>query len=109
MVCRLAASSLHHAIKILPQALQDHNRKGIYALPGASFNTNAVKVRKTAQFQLNHFFSNRKRLVIWHEVMNNLLSRHRSNNNNPLTPWQLIAVLEKYQERIEAIVYCPRK
>ena len=41
--------------------------------------------------------------------MNNLLSRHRSNNNKPLTPSQLIAVLEKYQERIEAIAYCPRK
>ena len=41
-------------------------------------------------------------------MLNNSLSRHRSNNNKPLTPLQLIAVLEKYQERIEAIVYCPR-
>ena len=41
--------------------------------------------------------------------MNNWLSRHRSNNNKPLTPSQLFAVLEKYQERVEAIVYCPRK
>ena len=40
------------------------------------------------------------------------MSRDRSNNNKPLTPSQLIAVLEKlekYQERIEAIVYCPRE
>ena len=42
-----------------------------------------------------------------HDVVNNSLSRHRSNNNKPLTPSQLIAVLEQYQERIEAIVYCP--
>ena len=41
--------------------------------------------------------------------MNNSLSRHRSNNNKRLTPSQLIAVLEKHQERIEAIVYCPRE
>ena len=44
MVFLLAASSLHHAIKTLPQALQDHYKKGIYALPGLSFNPNALKV-----------------------------------------------------------------
>ena len=42
-------------------------------------------------------------------MVNNSLSRHRSNNNKPLTPWLLIAVPEKYQERIEAIVYCTRE
>ena len=40
-------------------------------------------------------------------MVNNSLSRHRSNNNKPLTPSQFIAVLEEYQERLEAIVYCP--
>ena len=105
----LAVSSLHHAVKTLPQALQDLFKKGIFALPGLSFNLNAVKVRKTAQFQLGHFFRDKKRLVIWHDVVNTLLSRHRSNNNQPLTHPQLIAVLEKYQERIEAKVYCPRE
>ena len=68
-----------------------------------------MKARKTAQFQLSHFFRDKKGLVIWHDVVNNSLSRHRSNNNKPLTPSQLIAVLEDYQERIEAIVYCPRE
>ena len=41
--------------------------------------------------------------------MNHSLSGDRSNNNKPLTPSQLIEVLEEYQERIEAIVYCPRE
>ena len=109
MLFKIAASSLHHAIKTLPQALQDHFKKGIYALPGLSFNPNAVKVRKIAQFQLSHFFRDKKMLVIWHVVVNNSLFRHRSSNNKPLTPSQLIAVPEEYQERIEAIVYCPRE
>ena len=109
MVFILAASSLHHAVKTLPQALQDHYKKGIYALPGLSFNPNFLKVRKTAQCQLSHFFRDKKRLIIWHGVLNNSLSPHRSNNNQTLTPSQLIAVLEKYQERIDAIVYCPRE
>ena len=41
--------------------------------------------------------------------MNISLSPHRSKNNKQLVPPQLIAVLEKYQERIDAIVYCPRE
>ena len=51
MVFILAASSLHRAIKSLPQALQDHFQKGIYALTGLSFNPNALKVQETVQFQ----------------------------------------------------------
>ena len=82
MVYKLAASSLHHSIKALAQALQEHYKKGIYALPGLSFIPNAVKERKTAQFQLSHFFRDKKRLVIWHDVLNNSLSRRRSNNNS---------------------------
>ena len=110
MVFILAASSLHHAIKTAPQVTQNRYKRNIYALPGLSFNPNALKVRKAAQFQLSHFFHDKKRLVIWHDVVNNSLSRHhRSNNNKPLTTSQLIEVLEKYQERIEAIVYCPRE
>ena len=109
MVFILAASSLHHAIKTLTQALQDHYKKRIYTLPGLSFNPNAEKVRKTAQFQLSHSFRDKKRLVVWHDVVNNSLSRLRSKNNKPLTPSQLIAELEEYQECVEAIVYCPRE
>ena len=41
--------------------------------------------------------------------MNNSLFRHCSSNNKPLTPSQFITVLEEYQERIEAIVFCPRE
>ena len=39
----------------------------------------------------------------------NSLSLHRSNDNKPLTLPQFLAVLEKYQECIEAIVYCLRE
>ena len=109
MVFLLAASSLHHAIKTLAQALQEHHKKGIYALPGLNFDRIALKFQKTAQFQLYLFFRDKKKLVLWHDVVNNSLSPHRSNNIQPLTPSQLIAVLESYQECIEAIVFCPRE
>ena len=107
MVFILAASSLHHAMKTAPQVTQNRHKRNVYALPGLSFN--ALKIRKTSQFQLSHFVHDKKRLVIWHDVVKNSLSRHRSNNKKPLTPSQPIAVLEKYQERIEAIVFCTRE
>ena len=112
MVFILAASSLQHAIKTLPQALQDHYKKWNYPILGQyhlSFNPNAVKARKTAPFQLIYFFRDKNRLVIRHNVVNNSLSRHRSNKNKPLTPSQLIAVLENYHKRIDAILHCLRE
>ena len=108
MVFILAASSLQ-VIKTAHQVTQNRYKHFVYALTGISFSSNSVKVRKTVQFQLSHFFPDRKRLVIWHDIVNSSLSRHRSNNNKPLTPQQLITVLEKYQKRIEAIMYCPRE
>ena len=98
----------------MPQELQDHFKKGIYALPGLNFNPNAVKVRKTAQFQSSHSFRDTNMLVIWHDVVSSSLSRHRRNNKKLLTPSQPIAVLESIaaycsMKSIEAIVYCLRE
>ena len=104
MVFILIASSLYHTIKTAPQGTQNRYKRNVYALPGLSFNPNALKVRKNSAVPVESFFHDKKRLVIWHDVVNNSLSRHRSNNNKPLTTSQLIEVLEKYQERIEAIV-----
>ena len=42
-------------------------------------------------------------------MVNNSLLPHRSNNKEPLISRQLITVFEKYQESLEAIVYCPRE
>ena len=30
-----------------------------------------------------------KNFIIWHDIINNSLSKHRSNNDNPLTPEKL--------------------
>ena len=64
MVFILAASSLHHAIKTARQVTQKRYKFNGYALSGLSFNPNAVKGQKTAQFQFSHIFYDEKRLVI---------------------------------------------
>ena len=52
--------------------------------------------------------SNRKDLVIWHDAINNSISKHRSNNNRSLSTDQLKSLLLRYKENITAIVYCRR-
>ena len=52
--------------------------------------------------------SNRKDLVIWHDAINNSISKHRSNNNRCLSTDQLKSLLLRYKENIAAIVYFRR-
>ena len=104
----LAASSLHHALKILSPASQKRVSQSCLAIPGLSFNHNAVNVRKTCQYQLDHYLLNRTDIVIWHDAVNISISRHRSNNFNALTPNQLKKILLNYKRIIYAIVYCKR-
>ena len=37
------------------------------------------------------------------------MSKHRSNNDNPLTPESLIKILEEYKNKISAIIYVHRQ
>ena len=104
----LAASSLHHALKKLSPASQKRVSQSCLAIPGLSFNHNEVNVRKTCQYQLDHYLLNRTDIVIWHDAVNNSISRHRSNNFNALTPNQLNKILLNYKRNIYAIVYCKR-
>ena len=46
-----------------------------------------------------------KNFIIWHDVISNSLSKHRSNNDNPLTPESLIEILKDYKNKISAIIY----
>ena len=50
-----------------------------------------------------------KNIIVWHNVRNNSLSKHRSNNDNPLTPENLIEILKEYKNKISAIIYVHRQ
>ena len=108
MVFVLGASSLDHALRILSAPSQKRVKETCFTKPGLSFNFNARDSQKTIQYYLHHFLSNRKDLVIWHDAINNSISKHRSNNNRSLSTDQLKSLLLRYKENITAIVYCPR-
>ena len=106
MVGILEASSLDHALRKLSAASQKRVKEICFTKPGLSFN--ARDSQKTIQYYLHHFLSNRKDLVIWHDAINNSISKHRSNNNRSLSTDQLKSFLLRYKENITAIVYCRR-
>ena len=108
MVFILGASSLDHALRILSAPSQKRVRETCFTKPGLSFNFNARDSQKTIQYYLHPFLSNRKDLVIWHDAINNSISKHRSNNNRSLSTDHLKSLLLRYKENITAIVYCRR-
>ena len=96
MVLIIAASSLHHSVKILPLTLQKRLDDTFEAVPGLSFNLNANNRQKSVQYSLCNFSKCmiEKNFIICHDVISNSLSKHISNNDNPLTPESLIEVLK---------------
>ena len=48
-------------------------------------------------------------MVIWQDLINNPLSRHRSNNCNACSGQQLLHILARHRHRIAAIVYIQRE
>ena len=107
MVFILGASCLDHALRTLSAPSQKRVKETCFTKPGLSFNLNARDSQKTIQYYLHHFLSIRKILVIWHDAINNSISKHLSNNNRSLSTDQLKSHLLRHKN-ITAIVYCRR-
>ena len=111
MVFIVAASSLHHSVNTLPLTLQKRLDDTFEAVLGLSFNLNANNRQKTVQYLLSNFpkCMIEKNFIIWHNVISNSLSKHRSNNDNPLTRESLIKFLKEYKNKISTIIYVHRQ
>ena len=108
MIFILAASSLHHAIETLTPDEKERYKDKIYFIPGLSLNPNTKNHRKIVQNLLAKDLKEKKDIVIWHDVLNNSISRHDSNNFQALTVSQLIDVLKGLHDKLSALVYCQR-
>ena len=47
-------------------------------------------------------------IIIWHDVLNNSISKHESNNYRALTVPQLLETLKSIENKLRALVYCLR-
>ena len=108
MVFILAASSLHHALDTLtPDKKETFNEK-VYSIPGLSLNPNTKNPKKIVQNLLSKDFKDKTDIIIWHDVLNNSISKHESNNYRALSVPQLIDILKDLQNKLRALVYCHR-
>ena len=57
---------------------------------------------------MDNVFRYKTDVIIWHDAINNSLTSLRTNNFRALAFSELSNVLESYQTRLKAIVYCPR-
>ena len=101
---KFLGSRASKTFRSVPEARQNT----CFTKPGLSLNFNARDSQKTIQYYLHHYWSHRSDLVIWHDAINNSISRHRSNNNRKLSSEQLVNLLLRYRTNICAIVYCRR-
>ena len=108
MVFILAASSLHHALETLTPDKKEPIQSKIFSIPGLSLNKNTKNPKKIVQNLLISDQKDKENIVIWHDVLNNSISRHDSNNFRSLTVPELIEVLKSLQHRLSALVYCHR-
>ena len=111
MVYIVGASSLKHAIDQLSPREKRFLAKFVTAVPSLSLNPNISPKRPliSLSYLLERGFLHQKtNLVIWHDTINNSITKHKSNSYTGLEGSQLASLLLKYKERIAAIVYCQR-
>ena len=81
----------------------------ITSVPGFSFTRNLKICFRNARKLLQKVnLSKRKDLVVWHDLTNNTISHHRSNNYQPCSVPELTPFLRTNKDRFSAIVYCRR-
>ena len=108
MVFILAASSLDHALESLTREKRDQYKERIFSIPGLSLNPITKNPIKNVENLLSKDLKEKYNIVIWHDVLNNSISRHESNKFQALTKPQLIDVLKALQNKLSALVYCQR-
>ena len=109
MVFILGASNIDRTLRNLDVNTRRRLRLDVLGVPSLSFNGNNSKPETTVQYQINNLpVSRREDIVIWHDVINNSLSAHKSNGNRPLTVQQLLNEIILIRHRIVAIVYVQR-
>ena len=108
MAMIVAASSLYHSLKDLEQEERRETQQKVYAVPGLSLNPNTLNRGKDLRVLLELQPLARKQIIIWHDLLTNSISSHRTNNLTPCPLDELLAYLQSKQRQISGIVYCRR-
>ena len=105
----IGASSLSRAIYSENYCKRKRLLSRATPIPGLSFNNrtrNQLKVLK--KLLVKGKLKEVSNIVIWHDVINNSISKHRSNNNTALDVSKLLQILLQFKNRIKCIIYTRR-
>ena len=102
----VAASSLHHAIQTLPKNSRKRLNTYVLAIPGATLQTFVRNRNKSLSFLLQYPLRKTENINLWHDIVNNAISQHKSNFYKPCSPQELIGSVLKIKHRLSAISYC---
>ena len=105
----VAASFLFHSINNLKKCDKKQNESLVKAIPGLSLNNNLLNQGKNLRRLLEDSPLKEKKVVVWHDVVNNTISSHRTNNYLPAGVEELTNFLKSKKQQILAIVYCRRE
>ena len=108
MVLLVGASCLDNAYRSLSYTTRKRLKKDIIAIRGLSLNPKSISPLKILQNLLKKGFLESKKIIIWHDVVSNSISKHRSNRDNPCEIDKLLEILTGLKQNIEAILYCRR-
>ena len=105
MVYVIGASSLRRAIDKAPTSIRKSIQGKVFAVPGLSFHPTAKNPNKQLQNLLKKGLKSCKKIVIWHDLVNNSLSSHRSNGNRNCSPDVFIKILEPFFENKSLLLF----
>ena len=105
----VAASSLFHSINTLNTGEKKQYESLVTAIPSLSLNNNLLNQGKNLRRLLEDSPLKEKKVVVWHDVVNNTIRSHRTNNYRPAGVEELTNYLKTKKQQILAIVYCRRE
>ena len=109
MVYLIGASSLYQAFISPPYSVRYPVYNKSTAIPGMSLNPRTRnKLKDLSLLFEKGVLKNRVDIVCWHDMINNSLTPHKSNRNQPLLVEQLSEILRKHSQQFAAIIYCQR-
>ena len=108
MIFILGARSLHRPLEFCRKGSEASGVPGDY-YSGLGFNPKAVNKVKTGLYLFSTCFKSKRDLNVWHEVVNNSLSKRPSKENKTLTEQQMQIVLTNLRDRKKNEVYCKRQ
>ena len=113
MLYFLGASGFKYAFNSLSYCDRRHlqSRALIFAASGLSFNPHAQNKLKDLNFLLSKSprLKHQDKLIILPGVINNTISKHRSNGYRQCAVEKLLSILVNLKPRVAAIVYCRRE